>query len=625
MKRKEFGTIIFFNSLLGAGIALALVLDFFKTLPYSTGVFIGLSFIGVVPVLWSALRAVFKKELTVDLLASIALLFAFLAREWQSATFILLMITSARIFDFWTERRSQRIIEQLFKYRPTKVKIKIGEEIKEIPLEHIKRDDLVVVEAGERISVDGAVVTGLASVDEAILTGESEPVAKKPGDKVWSSTLNVTGSLLVRAERIGEDSTLSRIVLLIEEASRKKAKTERLAAKFTSWYIVATFVAAIIIYAVTQNLLLILAVLLVVCADDISVAVPLAYSVGIVRAAQAGIVLKGSDVLEKLPKIQTFLTDKTGTLTFGKPKVQGVVTFAGTAEKDFLELIGMAEINSNHPMAVATENFLKEKKIHITAPDDFEETPGFGIMVKKGDRKIFAGKLEYLEINGIKINPEEKKSIEAKKDEGASIMSLGMDGRFLGFIYAEDRIRPYARSIVAATKEAGVKRWIMLTGDNEKVAAKVAADLGIANYVANMKPEGKLEEIEKIKAKHNGIMGMIGDGVNDAAALALADVSIAMGAIGSDAAIEAADVALMRDDLRGVPEAMGLGRETKKIIWQNFVIWVITNATGLVLVLTGVLRPEGAATYNFLTDFVPILNAFRVRVPRLKVVKPIGE
>jgi len=624
MKRRDFGTIIFLNILLGLAIAIALVLDLFRALPYSADIFILLSFVGVFPVVWSAIRAVFKKELTVDLLASIALLFAFLAGEWHSATFILLMITSARIFDLWTERRSQRIIEQLFKYRPTKVKIKIGEEIREIPLEHIKRGDLLVVEAGERIPVDGVVVTGLASVDEATLTGESEPVAKKPGDKVWSSTLNTTGSLLVRAERIGEDSTLSRIALLIEEASRKKAKTERLAAKFTSWYIVTTFVAAIIIYALTQNLLLVLAVLLVVCADDIAVAVPLTYSVGIVRAAQAGIVLKGSDVLEKLPKIQTFLTDKTGTLTFGKPKVQGVVISEGFAEKEFLELIGMAEINSNHPMAIATESFLKEKKIHITAPDDFEETPGSGIMVKKGNRKIFAGKLDYLEKNGIKISAEEKRAIQIKKDEGASITSVGMDGNFLGFIYAEDRIRPFARSIVAATKETGVKRWIMLTGDNEKVAAKVAADLGIAHYVANMKPEGKLEEIERIKAKHSGIMGMIGDGVNDAAALALADVSVAMGAIGSDAAIEAADVALMRDDLKGVPEAMGLGRVTKKIIWQNFVIWAITNVTGLVLVLTGVLHPEGAATYNFLTDFLPIMNAFRVNVPRLKVAKLIN-
>lgn len=625
MKRSDISKIIYLNILLGSAFVVALALDLFIVLPYPTFVFVALSFLGVLPVVWSAVQAAFKKELTVDLLASIALLFSFLAREWRSATFILLMITFARIFDLWTERRAQRIIEQLFKYRPTKVKIKVGEEIKEIPLENVKAGDLVVVEAGERVPVDGAVISGLASVDEATLTGESEPVAKKPGDKVFSSTLNLTGSLLVRAERVGVDSTLSRIALLIEEASRKKAKTERLAAKFTSWYIVTTLVGAIVIYALTRNILLVLAVLLVVCADDIAVAVPLTYSVGIVRAAQNGIVIKGSDVLEKLPRITTFLTDKTGTLTFGKPKIQNIITFGSIKEMEFLETIGMAEINSNHPMAIATVNFLKEKMIHIVAPDEFEEAPGSGIMVIKGGQRIFAGKLDYLEKNGVKIGAEEKRKIQEKKEEGASITSLGVDGVFWGFIVAEDRIRPFARSLVAATKEIGVKRWVMLTGDNEKVAGRVAADLGIGHYVANMKPESKLQEVEKVKAKEHGIMGMIGDGVNDAAALAIADVSIAMGAIGSDAAIEAADVALMKDDLRRIPEAMRLGKITQNIIWQNFGIWVATNVTGLILVLTGVLHPEGAATYNFLTDFIPIANAFRVRVPKIKVANHHGS
>lgn len=623
MKRKELDTVILLNIVLGLGLGSALILDLLKTLPYSAEVFIALSFVGVIPVIWSALQALFKKELSVDLLASVALLFSFLAREWHSATFILLMITSARIFDLWTERRANKIIEQLFKYRPTKVKIKVGGEIKEILLEHVKAGDLVVVESGERVPVDGSVVSGLASVDEATLTGESEPVAKKPGDKAWSSTLAVTGSLLVRAERVGEDSTLSRIAILIEEASRKKAKTERLAARFTGWYIVTALVAAITIYALTRDNLLVLAVLLVICADDIAVAVPLTYSVGIVRAAQRGIVIKGSDVLEKLPKIKTFLTDKTGTLTFGKPKIQEVVTFGGTSEKELLEFLGVAEINSDHPMASAAMNFLKEKNIHTPAPDDFEETPGSGIMAVKSGRRIFAGKLDYLEKNGIKINAEEKRAVQEKKDEGASITSLGVDGKFLGFVAAEDRIRPFAKSLVASTKEMGVKHWVMLTGDNEKVAARVAGELGIAHYVANMKPENKLEEVEKAKTKEYGVLGMIGDGVNDAAALALADVSIAMGAIGSDAAIEAADVALMKDDLKRIPEAMGLGKMTQKIIWQNFAIWVVTNATGLILVLTGILRPEGAATYNFLTDFIPIANAFRVSIPRLKVAKSV--
>ncbi len=586
-----------------------------RLLPFGREIFAALSILGVIPVVWSAIRALFKKELTVDLLASIALFFAFLTGEWYSATFILLMITSARIFDIWTERRAEKTINELFKYRPDKVKIKVGDEIKSIPVEQVKAGDLVIIESGDRIPVDGKVISGQASVNEATLTGESMPTLKKEGDEVWSSTLVETGSLLVRAERVGENSTLSRIATLINEASRKKAKTERLATKFASWYIVVSLAGAIAIYAFSGDLRLVLSVLLVVCADDIAVAVPLAYSVGIVRGAQKGIVLKGSDVLEKLPKIKTFMTDKTGTLTFGRPKIKAVELFGNIKEREFLELLGMAEANSKHPISTAISSYLREKGIKAPTPEGFEESPGYGIMASRGGRKVFAGKIGYLEKNGIRVNAAEKKEMQEKKEGGYNITALGEDGNFLGFITAEDRLRPFSGELVAATKGIGAKKWIMLTGDNEKAAEKVASSLGIDSYVANMNPEDKLLEIGRIKAEERGILAMIGDGVNDAAALAMADVSIAMGAIGSDAAIEAADVALMKDDLRRIPEAMLLGQRTKRIIWQNFALWGATNVVGLFLVFTGVLAPSGAATYNFLTDFVPILNALRVSVP----------
>jgi len=622
MSDKNITSSIVLNSLLAAALLAALVLELAGLLPFGQGVFVILSFLGVIPVVWSAVQALFKKELTVDLLASVALLFAFLAREWHSATFILLMITSARIFDLWTERRAQRIINELFKYRPDKVKIKVGDEIRSIPIEQVRAGDLVIIESGDRIPVDGKVISGQASVDEATLTGESMPTLKKENDEVWSSTLVETGSLFVRAERVGENSTLSRIALLINEASRKKAKTERLAERFTSWYIVASLVGAIVLYATSGDLRLVLAVLLVICADDIAVAVPLAYSVGIVRGAQKGIVLKGSDVLEKLPKIKIFMTDKTGTLTFGRPKIKEVKLHGNIKEEEFLRMLGMAETNSKHPISTAIGSYLKEKGVKAPTPEEFEETPGYGIMASRGGKKVFAGKIDYLEKNGIRVNAAEKKEMQEKKEGGYNITALGEDGNFLGFIIAEDRLRPFSEKLVAATKAIGAKKWIMLTGDNEKAAEKVASSLGIDGYVANMNPEDKLVEIGRIKAKEHGILAMIGDGVNDAAALAMADVSIAMGAIGSDAAIEAADVALMKDDLRRIPEAMLLGQRTKHIIWQNFALWGATNVVGLFLVFTGVLAPSGAATYNFLTDFMPILNALRVNVP---ILKPEGR
>lgn len=615
MSDKNLKLGIVLNSVLAVALLAALVLELVGLLPFGRGIFAALSVLGVIPVVWSAIRALFKKELTVDLLASIALFFAFLAREWHSATFILLMITSARIFDLWTARQAQKTINELFKYRPDKVKIKVGDEIKSVAIEQVKKGDIVIIESGDRIPVDGMVISGQASVNEATLTGESMPTLKKEGDEVWSSTLVETGSLLVRTERVGENSTLSRIATLINEASRKKAKTERLATKFAGWYIAVSLLGAIAIYVFSGDLRLVLAVLLVVCADDIAVAVPLAYSVGIVRGAQKGIVLKGSDVLEKLPKIKTFMTDKTGTLTFGRPKIKAVELFGDIKEREFLELLGMAEVNSKHPISTAISSHLDEMGIKVPIPEEFEESPGYGIMGSRGGKKVFAGKIDYLEKNGIKIDAAEKKEMKEKKEGGYNITALGESGNFLGFIIAEDHLRPFSGELIAATKAIGVKKWVMLTGDNEKAAEKVANSLGIDGYVANMNPEDKLAEVGKIKAKEHGILAMIGDGVNDAAALALADVSIAMGAIGSDAAIEAADVALMKDDLRRIPEAMLLGQRTKRIIWQNFALWGATNVVGLFLVFTGVLAPSGAATYNFLTDFIPILNALRVSVP----------
>jgi Cd2+/Zn2+-exporting ATPase len=587
-------------------------LELGSVLPFKQTVFFALSVAGTLPVAWSALRALLKRELTVDLLASIALLFALLAKEWHSATFILLMITFARIFDLWTEGRARRMVEELFKYRPSKARIKVEDGVRDVAVEDLRRGNVVIVESGDRIPVDGAVISGQASVNEATLTGESAPVLKKIGDKVWSSTLAETGSLLVVAERVGEDSTLARIAALIDEASRKKAKTERIAAKFTGWYIALALAGSALLYVFSGDLKIVLATLLVVCADDIAVAVPLAYSAGIAKGAQRGILIKGSDVLEKLPKIRVFVTDKTGTLTFGKPQIARVRAFGKIGERRFLELLGMAEMNSKHPMSVAIGSYLKDRGIAPPAPDEFEESPGYGIMAARDSQKVFAGKAEYLRKNNIEIDAVSADEMRKEKEQGFTVTAVGSGGVLIGFVAAEDAIRPFAGKMIAATQGMGVQRWVMLTGDNEVVAKRVAAGLGVKSFVANMKPEDKLSEVEKIKKRQRDIVAMIGDGVNDAAALALADVSVAMGAIGSDAAIEAADVALMKDDLRRVPEAMLLGRKVKGVIAENFGLWAITNAVGLVLVFTGALTPSGAATYNFLTDFLPIFNVLRI-------------
>lgn len=608
---KNWNVRIALNCVLAALLGVALILSFLRILPLGNDVFMVLSIIGILPLLVSAARALIKKELTVDLLAGVALIFSFLAKEWYSAAFILLMITSARIFDLWTERRAEETIKKLYKYRPDFVRVKDGDSERDVRLEDVKPGDVVVVESGERIAVDGRIIMGQAAVNESVLTGESEPVVKKKGDTVLSSTLVEAGSLLVTAEKVGADSTLARIAGLIDEASRKKAKTERFAAHFTAWYIVASIGAAVAIFAISRDLRLVLSVLLVVCADDIAVAVPLAYSVGIARGAERGIIIKGSDVLEKLPKVKAIMTDKTGTLTLGKPKIKDIHP-SGILTEEFLKRLGMAEMNSKHPSSAAIMGYLKEQGIEAPVPDDVEELPGEGISASREGKTFFAGKSDYLRKNGITLSEKDLAGMESHRKEGYSITALGGNGKFLGFVGMEDALRPAAKEAIRATRALGVKHWIMLTGDNDRVAHRVSTELGVDAYKADLRPEDKLRYIESYKKESREILGMIGDGVNDAAALALADVSVAMGAIGSDAAIEVADVALMKDDLRGIPEAMLLGKKTERAIRMNFILWASTNIIGLILVFGGALTPSGAATYNFLTDFFPIFSSLSI-------------
>lgn len=593
-------------------VTLLIYITHILPLTWSKDLLILFSLLGVLPVGYSALRAVINKKVTVDLLASIALIFSFLAGEWSSAAFINLMLAFARIFDGLTQMRTKRIIQNLLKFRPSKVKIKKDNQIIEIPLEKVQVGDVVVVEAGDRLAIDGSVISGQASINQATLTGESEPVVKKIGDQVFSSTLNESGSLLVRVEKIGEDTTLAKIITLISQAASGKSATLGIADKFTTWYIWSTLIASVVIYAFSRDLSLVLAVLLVVCADDVAVAVPLTFTATIARAAKRGILMKGASVIENITKIKVFVTDKTGTLTWGKPKVVGVHVFGGAlSEADLLAFFGAAEVSSGHPAGRAIVSYVQSRNIAIQAPEEMQETPGEGVAATVKGKKILAGKIGFLQSQGVLITDPDQEMIDATKFRGESITALALEGKLAGMIMLEDEVRPFAKTLIEKTKALGVGRWIMLTGDNEIVADRVAHQLGIDEARANMTPQTKLDLIKDFKQTY-GTLAMIGDGVNDAAALALADVSFAMGAIGSDAAIEASDIALMNDRLNRIPESMHIARASLKIVRRSFWIWGITNAVGLLLVFGGVLGPQGAAAYNFLTDFIPIINALLI-------------
>lgn len=575
-------------------------------------IFSAVALIGLLPVLFSALHALLRRRLTIDLLASIALIFALVNGEFHSAVFISLMLAAARFFAFFTEKRTKGAIQSMLKLRPTKVLVKTDSQgFLEKNIDEVRINDLVVVESGKRVAVDGIVVEGNASIDQSSLTGESEPVEKSVGDEVYSATLNVSGSLTVRTTKIGADTTFAKIVKLIEESQKGKAPVSSEIDKFINFYILFTIVISISLSLLTHNLTLVLSILLVTCADDLAIAIPLAFLSTIGTAAKKGIIIKGASFIEGLPKVKLMVFDKTGTLTQGKPEVKDIFVFEKYSEEEFLSILGGLIEESDHPTSRAVVNFVKGRKIKLANLSQVHEEAGYGISGVVNGKKFLSGNTKFLENHNVVFSVNQLAVVQGEKSQGRMLLALGSEGGLVGFLSLSDAVRPHAGHIMAKLKGFGIERLVMLTGDNEAVAAQVAREVGLDEFQANLLPQDKVNFIKKSLSKKYKV-AMLGDGVNDAASLALSDISFAMGTIGSDAAIEAADVALMRDNLGGVVEAIQMSRKTMTVVRQNLGIWGVVNVVGLALVFAGILGPAGAAAYNFLTDFVPPLNSLRL-------------
>lgn len=623
-KRYSFFSFYFvFNIVLVITLGLLLLLRLVFPAYFSEIVFKFMAVVGVIPVLIGTVQGIIKKEINTDLLAAVALVFAYLAGEWYSAAFINLMLSSARIFDLWTQKKSENLIKSLLKYRPDTVKVQVEGKVENKKIDEIKPGDILVIDKGARIPVDGVITSGKAEIDESTLTGESSPVIKGVGDVVLSPTLNISGPLIIRATKGVRESTLSKIISMVEEASIKKAKIVKTADKFAKWYILATLVGSVVIYALTRNINFVLSILLVVCADDIAVSIPLAFSVAVVRGSEKGIIIKSTESLEKVTHIEAIITDKTGTLTFAKPKIVKTIIFGKISKEKFFKYLGAAEAGSSHPIAKPIMDYVRRLGITIPSSTNANESSGEGVKVVVAGKQVVVGKVDLLKRYRIKITKDELGEIYESSREGLSNIVIAIDRKLVGLVLFEDQVRPSAKETIIETKRLGVKKWIMLTGDNPIITQKVALEVGVDEAIPSMTAEAKMKFIQKYKqsltsrgpGKKNtdkNYLAMIGDGVNDAAALALSDVSFAMGVAGSDAAIEASDISIMDDDLAKIPMVMKLGQETQRIIGQIFGIWAVTNLAGLLLVFGGFISPTGAATFNFLTDFLPIFNALRV-------------
>lgn len=569
-------------------------------------------FIGLVPVAKSAWGSLRKKKVNVDLLASIALFFSFISGEWGSFLFINIMLAAARILDLYTKRRVSISLESLAKLKPLKARVIKEKQPVEIPLSEVKVGDLVAVGLGEQIPVDGIVFQGSATVDQSSLTGESMPVLRAVNEAVFSATIVVSGNIIVRAEKIGAETTFELMIKLVEASQDAKTRMKTLAERFASWYIVIMLIVSIVLFAATGNVPLVLAVVLVVCADDIAIAIPLAYIIAIGTAARRGIIIKSADFLDSTAKMTTLIVDKTGTLTLGKLSVKNACSFGGTNITQVLELACSVCDRSSHPVSKAIVRYAKENGTICGVPNHFKEVEGRGIIgAGTNNEKIILGHPDFLKEQNILFTDEVSVAIANGVAQSNNVTLLALNGTVIGIFALADEIRDTVVDTITALKKSGVRKVVMLTGDNEGVAKSIAERLGIDKYYSKLLPEHKVFVLKEHLNK-GGTVAMVGDGVNDAAVLTRADIGIAMGGIGTDAAIESADIVLMQDDFSKILELRGLAKKVLTVARGNFAIWALVNGVGLYFVFTGVFDPSKAAAYNFLTDFIPIANSLRL-------------
>jgi len=513
---------------------------------------------------------------------------------FDTAAAIITLVLIGKLLEDLAKGRASEALIKLMDLQPKMAHvIREGEET-EIPVEFVEVDDIVVVRPGEKIPVDGVVVEGHSSVDESMITGESIPVEKKPEDDVIGATINKVGLLKFKATKVGSDTTLSKIIDLVEEAQLSKAPMQRLAD-----YISARFVPSVILIAVTAfslwyfivnesftfSLAILIAVLIIACPCALGIATPTAIMVGTGKGAEHGILIKGGEYLERTYKVQTIVFDKTGTLTKGEPSVTDVVSIR-FSEEEILKLASMAEKGSEHPLGEAIVKGAKAKGLEIPDAESFEAVPGQGVKAVYGGEEILLGNRKLMENNNISYKEIEEK-IQTFEKEGKTVMLLTINKTIKGLIAVADTLKEHSKDAVKKLQEMGIE-VIMLTGDNRRTADAIAEKLGITKVLSEVLPQDKANIIKKLQDEGK-IVGMVGDGINDAPALAQSDVGIAIGS-GTDVAVETGDIVLIKDDLRDVVAAIQLSKQTVRKFKQNL-FWAFFYNTALIPIAAGILYP----------------------------------
>src|SRR5665213_3005993 len=562
------------------------------------------------PIVVTAVKDLRVGRLSINELIAIAVLAAFASEDYKMAGIIAFFMLTGELIETRTAEGARNSIESLIKLTPTKARriLKDGSE-EEIAASQLSVGDTIRIRPGDNVAADGLIVNGQGSFNQATITGESLPVDKKPGDEVFAGTQNLTGALEIRVTRAGADTTLGKVRELILAAERTRLPIMRIIDQYMGFYTPLVLVIGALVWAFTQDLSRVIAVFIVACPCAFILATPSAMVAALSAAARLGILIKNVGDIELAARINTFVFDKTGTLTTGKLAVSRLAPMEGTTPAELLRLAGSAEKYSNHPTAKALAQLAGEAGVPLVEPKDFSEAAGRGVTARIEDATVIIGRAQWLKDQGIK--EDFLKSVDLNETEGFSLIFVARGGHCIGWVGLQDQTRSEAREALAGLKASGVRRIAMISGDRQPVAARVAGEIGCEEWLGDCLPQNKVDFVRQVKAKGYRV-AVVGDGVNDAPALAAGDLGIAMGAAGSEVAIHSATIALMNNDLRRLPFLVRLSRQTRLVINQNFLIGIVFVIGGLILAALKFIDPIVAAVLHVVGSLLVVFNSARL-------------